>query len=361
MVVGASVGGNARHMDQSLLFFANATLLAERAISSKKHPSALAGMMCSLFSVQIPRRSRLVDGRLLCWKQNALLPWKGLVGDLAVLNVNRNISARLLVMYTLPLPGRGGGQRDAVNGLTSYRLQQKQAVGKCGNNRSPACVMGLQAAVHRRRDAMKLPLLVPARARAPAPALLFCQPLPLSLKHAIAATMVIVWMYWMRCMRCLLGYMAMSSAVLLGLMGGAVWGSALDVFQLPCDAFTYYGALWNFAVVGVVAIFYQKVCVLVCVCVVVSRSCMRGVIPTSDLTVEIPVKDTGWRCGVSARERGKTKDPIERGRTDGGTDIKARWGSKGVTWGETGWTLLEPTGRPDSCSSGLTVPWKVKK
>ncbi|CBN74004.1 conserved unknown protein [Ectocarpus siliculosus] len=73
-----------------------------------------------------------------------------------------------------------------------------------------------------------------------------------------AATFVIVWMYWMRCMRCLVGYMAMSSAVLLGVMGGAVWAAALEVYQLPCDAFTYYGVLWNFAVVGVVAIFYQK-------------------------------------------------------------------------------------------------------
>lgn len=63
----------------------------------------------------------------------------------------------------------------------------------------------------------------------------------------------------MRCMRCLLGYMAMSSAVLLGLMGGAVWSSALEVFQFPCDVFSYYGVLWNFAVVGIVAIFYQKV------------------------------------------------------------------------------------------------------
>lgn len=60
-------------------------------------------------------------------------------------------------------------------------------------------------------------------------------------------------------MHCLVGYMAMSSAVLLGVMGGAVWGAALEVFQIPCDAFTYYGVLWNFAVVGVVAIFYQKV------------------------------------------------------------------------------------------------------
>ncbi|CAN0441482.1 unnamed protein product, partial [Ectocarpus sp. 13 AM-2016] len=73
-----------------------------------------------------------------------------------------------------------------------------------------------------------------------------------------AATFVIVWMYWMRCMRCLVGYMTMSSAVLLGVMGGAVWAAALEVYQLPCDALTYYGVLWNFAVVGVVAIFYQK-------------------------------------------------------------------------------------------------------
>lgn len=60
-------------------------------------------------------------------------------------------------------------------------------------------------------------------------------------------------------MRCLIGYMAFSSATLLGLLGGAVWKSALDVFQIPCDVFTFYVALWNFAAVGVIAIFYQKV------------------------------------------------------------------------------------------------------
>lgn len=53
--------------------------------------------------------------------------------------------------------------------------------------------------------------------------------------------------------------MAFSSAVLLGLMGGAVWQSALDVFQIPCDMFSFYGVLWNFAAVGVLAIFYKKV------------------------------------------------------------------------------------------------------
>lgn len=60
-------------------------------------------------------------------------------------------------------------------------------------------------------------------------------------------------------MKCLMGYMAMSSVLLLGLMGGVMWKSVLEAFQIPCDAFTFYGFLWNFAVVGVVAIFYQKV------------------------------------------------------------------------------------------------------
>lgn len=73
------------------------------------------------------------------------------------------------------------------------------------------------------------------------------------------ATFVIVMLYWLRCMRCLWGYMAFSSAVLLGLMGGAVWQSALEVFQVPCDVFTFYGILWNFAVVGIMAIFHPKV------------------------------------------------------------------------------------------------------
>lgn len=70
---------------------------------------------------------------------------------------------------------------------------------------------------------------------------------------------MIVVMYWMRCMKCLLGYMAMSSVLLLGLLGGVMWKSALETFQIPFDAITFFGFLWNFAVVGVVAIFYQKV------------------------------------------------------------------------------------------------------
>jgi Presenilin len=38
-----------------------------------------------------------------------------------------------------------------------------------------------------------------------------------------AATCVIVLLYRFRCMKCLIGYMMLSSALLLGIMGGLLW------------------------------------------------------------------------------------------------------------------------------------------
>ncbi|KAG5191610.1 presenilin [Tribonema minus] len=96
------------------------------------------------------------------------------------------------------------------------------------------------------------------------------------------ATTLIVLLYKFRCMRCLLGYMMLSSVSLLGLMGGLVFLTmccsfgtrdtralhallratpcvqALDMWQIPMDMFTFIMCLWNFAAVGVIAIFYQK-------------------------------------------------------------------------------------------------------
>eukprot|EP00611_Tribonema_gayanum_P023646 TRINITY_DN5010_c0_g1_i2.p1 TRINITY_DN5010_c0_g1~~TRINITY_DN5010_c0_g1_i2.p1 ORF type:complete len:365 (+),score=135.66 TRINITY_DN5010_c0_g1_i2:120-1214(+) len=72
------------------------------------------------------------------------------------------------------------------------------------------------------------------------------------------ATTLIVLLYKFRCMRCLLGYMMLSSVSLLGLMGGLVFLTALDMWQIPIDIFTFIVCLWNFAAVGVIAIFYQK-------------------------------------------------------------------------------------------------------
>ncbi len=53
--------------------------------------------------------------------------------------------------------------------------------------------------------------------------------------------------------------MAFSCTMLLGLMGGLLWQAALLKWELPCDYLTYSLVLYNFAVVGIAAIFYQKV------------------------------------------------------------------------------------------------------
>jgi len=72
------------------------------------------------------------------------------------------------------------------------------------------------------------------------------------------ATFVVVLLYKYRCMKCLFGYMAFSSTMLLGLMGGLLWYTALVRWDLPCDYLTFVAILYNFAFVGVAAIFYQK-------------------------------------------------------------------------------------------------------
>lgn len=72
-----------------------------------------------------------------------------------------------------------------------------------------------------------------------------------------AATFGIVCLYKFRCMKVLVGYMMLSSVLLLGVMGGVLLWTTLDRFQIPCDSFTFLFICFNFGVVGVVSIFYQ--------------------------------------------------------------------------------------------------------
>jgi presenilin 1 len=72
-----------------------------------------------------------------------------------------------------------------------------------------------------------------------------------------AATFCIVCLYKYRCTNILVGYMAFSSMTLLGLMGGQLWFSFLQMYQLPCDSISFGVGCVNFAVVGVIAIFKQ--------------------------------------------------------------------------------------------------------
>ena len=72
-----------------------------------------------------------------------------------------------------------------------------------------------------------------------------------------AATFGIVCLYKFRCMKVLIGYMMLSSVCLLGLMGGVLVQTFLVLHDVPMDAITFFGGCANFAVTGVVAIFYQ--------------------------------------------------------------------------------------------------------
>jgi len=71
-------------------------------------------------------------------------------------------------------------------------------------------------------------------------------------------TFGIVLLYKFRCMKFLVGYMIMSSASLLGLLGNYMATIAISIYQIPIDVITYYSSLYNFAIVGIIAIFYQQ-------------------------------------------------------------------------------------------------------
>lgn len=71
-------------------------------------------------------------------------------------------------------------------------------------------------------------------------------------------TFVIVLLYKYECMKCLIGYMMFCSTSLLGFLGGHMWWVAIQIYNLPVDKLSYYVALWNFAAVGVMAIFWGQ-------------------------------------------------------------------------------------------------------
>ncbi|CAM9245276.1 unnamed protein product, partial [Heterosigma akashiwo] len=73
-----------------------------------------------------------------------------------------------------------------------------------------------------------------------------------------AATFGIVLLYKYRCMKCLVGYMMCSSVMLLGAMGGMVLWTLLQKWEVPFDQYTFLFIVYNFGVVGVISIFYQK-------------------------------------------------------------------------------------------------------
>ena len=69
-------------------------------------------------------------------------------------------------------------------------------------------------------------------------------------------TFGIVLLYKYRCMKVLIGYMMFSSMTLLGVLGAELFNIAIEKYRIPIDWFTFVFGIYNFAVVGVTAIFY---------------------------------------------------------------------------------------------------------
>ncbi|KAG7398841.1 Presenilin-2 [Phytophthora boehmeriae] len=74
----------------------------------------------------------------------------------------------------------------------------------------------------------------------------------------LVATFVIVCCYKFNFNRMLIGYMMFSSAMLLGMLGGNILVLIIARMQIPVDVFSLLFAMYNFSVVGVLSIFYQK-------------------------------------------------------------------------------------------------------
>jgi presenilin 1 len=72
-------------------------------------------------------------------------------------------------------------------------------------------------------------------------------------------TLFIVLLYKFKCTTCMIVYMVMSSTLLLGMMGGMMAYDGVEAFHIYISRISFGLLLWNFAVVGIIAVFYNKV------------------------------------------------------------------------------------------------------
>ncbi|KAK9118400.1 hypothetical protein Scep_016493 [Stephania cephalantha] len=76
-------------------------------------------------------------------------------------------------------------------------------------------------------------------------------------------TFILVLLFYLRCTKFLKFYMGFSAFVVLGFMGGEIALILIRVFSFPIDCVTFVVILFNFAVVGVLAVFVPKMPILV--------------------------------------------------------------------------------------------------
>jgi presenilin 1 len=76
-------------------------------------------------------------------------------------------------------------------------------------------------------------------------------------------TFVLVLLFYLGCTKFLKLYMGFSAFVVLGFMGGEIALFLIEDFSIPIDCITFMLVLFNFAVVGVLAVFMSKMAILV--------------------------------------------------------------------------------------------------
>ncbi|CBI15118.3 unnamed protein product, partial [Vitis vinifera] len=76
-------------------------------------------------------------------------------------------------------------------------------------------------------------------------------------------TFLLVLLFYLRCTKFLKYYMGFSSFIVLGFMGGEITLFLIQDFSFPIDCITFLVVLFNFTVVGVLAVFMSKMAILV--------------------------------------------------------------------------------------------------
>eukprot|EP00475_Leptophrys_vorax_P038796 TRINITY_DN69163_c0_g1_i2.p1 TRINITY_DN69163_c0_g1~~TRINITY_DN69163_c0_g1_i2.p1 ORF type:complete len:487 (-),score=89.22 TRINITY_DN69163_c0_g1_i2:128-1519(-) len=73
----------------------------------------------------------------------------------------------------------------------------------------------------------------------------------------LGVTVLMVALYFFRCMKLFLLWMCFSVFSLLSFTGALLWSIYIQNYQLRVDAITFYLALWNLGIVGVLAVFWH--------------------------------------------------------------------------------------------------------
>ncbi|KAK9278848.1 hypothetical protein L1049_028427 [Liquidambar formosana] len=78
-----------------------------------------------------------------------------------------------------------------------------------------------------------------------------------------AVTFILVLLFYLRLTKFLKLYMGFSACLVLGFMGGEIALFLIDNFSVPVDCVTFAVVLFNFTVVGVLAVFMSKMAILI--------------------------------------------------------------------------------------------------